>query len=125
MGLSSNQARLNLLTSRKADLEYRLTMISAQTQKLAMQESEAITKKASQMQLYTQQNADNDDAVSFDQTQAYADYETAMSQLELAQTRLDNQQSLIETQLSAVTNEQEQVEKLVESNVKSSFKHFN
>lgn len=125
MGLSSNQARLNLLTSRKADLEYRLTMISAQTQKLAMQESEAITKKASQMQLYSQQNADNDDAVSFDQTQAYADYETAMSQLELAQTRLDNQQSLIETQLSAVTNEQEQVEKLVESNVKSSFKHFN
>jgi len=123
MGLSTNQARLNVLTSRKADLEYRLTMITAHTQQLANQQSEAIAKKAAQMEMYTATN--NDTAAQFQYTQAYADYELAMNQLEIAQNKLDNQQKMVETQLKAVSNEQEQVKKLVESNVKSSFKLFN
>ena len=125
MGLSSNQARLNVLTSRKADLEYRLTILTAHTQQIATQESEAISKKAAQMEMYTAANENNDKAVQFQYTQAYADYELAMNQLEVAQNKLDQQQKLIETQLKAVTNEQEEVKKLVESNVKSSFKLFN
>ena len=123
MGLSSNQARLNVLTSRKADLEYRLTMITAHTQQIANQESEAISKKAAQMEMYSAANTDK--VASFQYTQAYADYEMAMNQLEIAQNKLDQQQKMVETQLKAVTNEQEQVKKLVESNVKTSFKHFN
>ena len=123
MGLSSNQARLNVLTSRKADLEYRLTMITAHTQQIANQESEAISKKAAQMEMYSAANTDK--AASFQYTQAYADYEMAMNQLEIAQNKLDQQQKMVETKLKAVTNEQEQVKKLVESNVKTSFKHFN
>ena len=123
MGLSSNQARLNVLTSRKADLEYRLTMITAHTQQIANQESEAISKKAAQMEMYSAANTDK--AASFQYTQAYADYEMATNQLEIAQNKLDQQQKMVETQLKAVTNEQEQVKKLVESNVKTSFKHFN
>ena len=123
MGLSSNQARLNVLTSRKADLEYRLTMITAHTQQIANQESEAISKKAAQMEMYSAANTDS--VASFQYTKAYADYEMAMNQLEIAQNKLDQQQKMVETQLKAVTNEQEQVKKLVESNVKTSFKHFN
>ena len=125
MGLSSNQARLNVLTSRKADLEYRLTILTAHTQQLANKESEEISKKVAQMEMYSAANADNDNAVQFQYTQAYANYELAMNELEVAQNKLDQQQKMIETQLKAVTNEQEQVKKLVESNVKSSFKLFN
>ena len=35
MGLASNQARLNVLTLRKADLEARLLTLSNQTQRIA------------------------------------------------------------------------------------------
>lgn len=125
MGLSSNQARLNLLTSRKVDLEYRLTTITAQVQKLAMQESSLVSKKSAQMEVYNQQNQNNDTAVQFQYTQAYADYEAQMNLISVAQTKLDNQQKMIETQHQAVEAEQEQVKKLVESNVKTSFKLFN
>ena len=124
MGLSSNQARLNLLTSRKVDLEYRLTTITAQVQKLAMQESSLVSKKSAQMEVYNQQNQNNDTAVQFQYTQAYADYEAQMNLISVAQTKLDNQQKMIETQHQAVEAEQEQVKKLVESNVKTSFKLF-
>ena len=125
MGLSSNQARLNLLTSRKVDLEYRLTTITAQVQKLAMQESSLVSKKSAQMEVYNQQNQNNDTAVQFQYTQAYADYEAQMNLISVAQTKLDNQQKMIETQHQAVEAEQEEVKKLVESNVKTSFKLFN
>lgn len=125
MGLSSNQARLNVLTSRKADLEYRLTMITVNTQQLASKEAEAISKKAVQMEMYATANKDNDNAVEFQYTQAYADYELSMNELEIAQNKLDQQQKMVETQLKAVTSEQEEVKKLVESNVKTSFKLFN
>lgn len=125
MGLASNQARLNLLTSRKADLEYRLTSITNQVQKLAIQQSAIVSKKAAQMEVYNQQNKNNDQAVQFEYTQAYADYEAQMNLISVAQTKLDNQQKMVETQHQAVNAEQEQVKKLVESNVKTSFKLFN
>ena len=125
MGLASNQARLNLLTSRKADLEYRLTSITNQVQKLAIQQSAIVSKKAAQMEVYNQQNKNNDQAVRFEYTQAYADYEAQMNLISVAQTKLDNQQKMVETQHQAVNAEQEQVKKLVESNVKTSFKLFN
>ena len=106
-------------------MEYRLTTITAQVQKLAMQESSLVSKKSAQMEVYNQQNQNNDTAVQFQYTQAYADYEAQMNLISVAQTKLDNQQKMIETQHQAVEAEQEQVKKLVESNVKTSFKLFN
>ena len=125
MGLAANQARLNVLTVRKADLEYRLIMLTNQTQILAAQQSEAVNKKAAALQAFNNSAAVEDLTVSFNNTQAYAEYETAMAQLEAAQNRLDNEQKAIETEHQTVTAEQEQVQKLVDNNIKKSFAYFN
>ena len=45
MGLASNQARLNVLTLRKADLEARLLTLSNQTQRIATEQAQAIADK--------------------------------------------------------------------------------
>lgn len=123
MGLATNQARLNVLTLRKADLEYRLTSIMLQNQKLAIETGELVAQKANKLTDYI--NNKTDDSVAFTDTQDYADYETAMAQLEAAQTRLDQEQEALDTQLQQVSAEEEQIQKLVNSNIKSSFGYFN
>ena len=127
MGLAANQARLNVLTAKKADLEYRLMMLTSQSQKLASEQAEEVSKKASAQERYAQLKSENteDLAVSFLETAAYADYEKAMAELEAADLKLTQQQKTIETQYQAIDAEQEEIEKLVESNVKDSFGYFN
>ena len=127
MGLAANQARLNVLTAQKADLEYRLMMLTSQSQKLAAEKSEAISQKANAQERYTQLKAENaeDTTVSFLETEAYADYEKAMAELEAADLKLTQQQKTVETQHQAVEAEQDEIKKLVESNIKKSFGYFN
>ena len=127
MGLAANQARLNVLTAQKADLEYRLMMLTSQSQKLAAEKSEEISQKANAQERYTQLKAENaeDTTVSFLETAAYADYEKAMAELEAADLKLTQQQKSVETQYQAVEAEQDEIKKLVESNIKKSFGYFN
>lgn len=122
MGLATNQARLNILTIRKADLEYRLTSIMMQNQKLAVEQGEIVAQKADSLNEYLATK--KDDSVSFTETAAYSDYETAMAELEQAQTRLDQEQEALDTQLQQISAEEEQIQKLVNSNIKSSFGYF-
>ena len=122
MGLAANQARLNVLTARKSDLEYRLILISNQTQRLTAEKSSEINEKAKALNTYME---GNDQKVSFTETVAFMNYEKAMNELEAAQNRLDVQQKSLETELKAVSSEQEEVSKLVESNTKKSFAYFN
>lgn len=128
MGLASNQARLNVLTCRRADLEYRLMVLSGQQQRLAVESAQAIANKSQAMEQYIANNNNNDVndvRVGFESTAAYIDYENAMNELEAAESRLDMQREAAETELSAVSKEEEEIEKLVQSNVKSSFGYFN
>lgn len=128
MGLASNQARLNVLTCRRADLEYRLMILSNQQQRLSVETAQVVANKAQAMEAYlTQANNNNveDVKVGFESTAAYMDYELAMNELEAAESRLDLQREAAETELSAVSNEEEEIEKLVQSNVKNSFGYFN
>lgn len=125
MGLASNQARLNVLTSRKADLEYRLIMITNQTQQLAANKAEAVAKKSAAVLNYVNAATNEDEKVSFENTAAYMDYETSMAELEAADSRLTQQQKTVETELQAVQAEEEEIEKLVSSNIKKSFGYFN
>lgn len=125
MGLSSNQARLNSLTMRKSDLEYRLMMVSQQNQVLATKQADAVSKKAAALESFLNSESASDITVSFTNTQAYAEYETAMAQLEIADNKLTQQQKAIETEYQAVTAEEEEIKKLVDSNVKKSFGYFN
>jgi predicted nucleic acid-binding Zn-ribbon protein len=127
MGISANQARLNTLTARKSDLQYRLTVLSNQTQILSTKQAEAVAKKVAAIQEYTinKLSEDNDTvSVSFEYSEEYADYEATMLELEAAENRLDLQRESIETQNSAVEQEEEEVKKLIESNAKESFGIF-
>lgn len=128
MGLASNQARLNVLTFRRADLEYRLMVISGQQQRLSVESAQAVANKSQALDNYIN-NANNNDVedvkVSFESTAAYIDYEKAMNELEAAESRLDSQREAAETELTAVSKEEEEIEKLVQSNIKKSFGYFN
>lgn len=128
MGLASNQARLNVLTFRRADLEYRLMVISGQQQRLSVESAQAVANKAQAMEDYITEANNNDVEdvkVSFESTAAYMDYEKAMNELEAAESRLDSQREAAETELTAVSKEEEEIEKLVQSNIKKSFGYFN
>lgn len=128
MGLASNQARLNVLTCRRADLEYRLMVLSGQQQRLAVESAQAVANKAQALEAYIA-NANNNNVedvkVGFESTAAYMDYEVAMNELEAAESRLDMQREAAQTELTAVSKEEEEIEKLVQSNVKNSFNYFN
>lgn len=124
MGLAANQARLNVLTCKKADLEYRLTILASHEQVLVSQKSEAVTAKSKALAEFIDEN--NADAnVKFENTQASMDYEKAMAEIEAADERLTQQRKAAETELHSVEAEQEEVGKLVSSNIKSSFGYFN
>ena len=125
MGLAANQARLNFLTLRKSDLEYRLIMLTNQVQALATEQAEVVSKKAKALEKFNGTEEAKDVKVSFSNTPEYAEYENAMAQLEVAQTRLDNEQKAVETEHQAISAEQEQVQKLVDNNIKKSFGYFN
>ena len=126
MGLAANQARLNLLTARKADLEYRLTTLSNNLQEIAVKEANAIAEKSRAYQEFVNQIAtkENDQVVRFETTQAYIDYENEMAMLEVADNQLTQQQKKAETEHQAVVAEEEEIQKLVDNNIKNTFKLF-
>lgn len=128
MGLAANQARLNVLTCKKADLEYRLTIIASHEQLIATQRTEETTKKSLALTTFIQNldnSKENDEKVSFETTKEYMDYEQAMAEIDSADSRLTQLRKATETELHAVEAEEEEVEKLVSSNIKSSFGYFN
>jgi len=122
MGVASNQARLFVLTSRKSDLELAMTNINMRQQMLATKQAEAVAKKTSAMTQFL--NSEQDTAVSFEQTAAYAEYERAMAEIELADNNLSMQLKAMETEHQAVSQELEETRKLVDNNVKNSFGTF-
>ena len=123
MGLAANQARLNVLTCKKSDLEYRLTIIASHEQLLATQKTDAITKKSLALTNFfkKEENKEKDTTVSFESTKEYMEYEQAMAEIESADERLTQLRKVTETELHAVEAEEEEVDKLVSSNIKSSF----
>ena len=127
MGLSSNQARLNFLTLRKADLELRIMNLSTQTQELATKQASLIAEKSTALQAFTAEmaNKENDEQVSFESTAIYIDIENQMQMLEIADSKLTQQQELAETEYQAINAEEEEVQKLVDNNIKETFKIFN
>ena len=127
MGLSSNQARLNFLTLRKADLELRIMNLSTQTQELATKQASLIAEKSTALQAFTAEmaNKENDEQVSFESTAIYIDIENQMQMLEIADSKLTQQQELAETEYQAINAEEEEVQKLVDNNIKATFKIFN
>ena len=127
MGIAASQARLNILTLVKADINYRLTMIAQRHQNLALQQAQLVSERAVQIQEYSARLSANecqDDVIPFQYSQAETDYEKQMAELEMASSALDQEQKSSETILQAVTAEEEEVKKLLENNTKQSFEYF-
>lgn len=129
MAIASNHARLLSLTSRKSDLEYKMMLLSSQMMVLSSQSSALQTERSTEMtqmiaQLTTE--ADGDTSVDLDITnlknQIGAKFDAQISMMEKAQEQLDLKMAQYETQHQAVAQEQESVEKVLDSNIKIEFK---
>lgn len=121
MGLACNQARLNVLTLRKSDLELQLTLLSMDNADLARKQSEAMSKKTEAMQNFF---ATNDTNVNFFNTQDFAEYEASMDEISAAEAKLDQKKALLETEHTAVVAEEEEIKNLIDENIEDSFDYF-
>jgi len=121
MGVDSNQCRLLLLTARRDDLEYSMSVLTMRQQMLATNRANAVAQKAAALSTYLQTP---DQPVAFEQTAAYAQYEQEMLRLEAADNQLDMQLKTMETEHQAITQEIEETRKTVDNNVKNTFGIF-
>ncbi len=126
MALAPNQARLLTLTARKSDLEYKLTLLVNQTQRLAQENSEILNERAQAVNDYVSMLSsgsaeDLASALSTGTEAITADFDAQLAELTVAQNRLDLQQKQLETQEKAVSSEMESVQKIVDSSIKNEF----
>lgn len=129
MGLAATQARLNVCILSLANVEARLMQISARRQRMSAAQSEAAAKYSAELTEFNLKKINNgeDSAItymSFESTEAYADYQKTMAELEAAENVLDMEQKLLDTQNNALNSEKQACEKLLESNIKESFSYF-
>ena len=129
MGFLANNARLLTLTMRENQVQYQMTMLSMQIQKLADNHSTAMTNKTNFIKNFLANNKNTEDSsVSLMEacknSPEYLEYEQVIDEREAAQDKLDREQARLETENQQVTKERENVDKLVGSNVEESFKYF-
>lgn len=129
MAVASNHARLLSLTARKSDLEYNMMMLSSQIMVLSSQSSELESEKSneiSQMIAQMTSETNGDSSVELNITklnnEISAKFDTQISMLEKAQESLDLKMKQYETQHQAVSQEQQDLEKTLDTNIKIDFK---
>ncbi len=128
MALVPNSARLLVLTARKSDLEYRITMLAGQQQRLATENAEILNEKSIAVQQYVNQlsgsNQDAASAVTLASSLELGDFEVQLAEIANAQNRLDMEQKKLETNYAAVNTEQDSVQKLVDNSIKNEMAYF-
>ena len=129
MAVAANQARLLSLTSGKSDLEYKMMLLSSQMIVLSSQSAQLQTERSTEMnqliaQLTSQTSGDTsvDLDISDLKNQVGAKFDAQIAMLEKAQEQLDLQMGQYETQHQAVSEEQQNLEKTLDSNIKIDFK---
>lgn len=130
MAFNSNNARLLVLTARKSDVEYRLTMMVNRTQQLAQANAELLNEKYEMVQSTITEEmlsgeADLPSTMSPLTTAQMASIDVQMAELTAAQNRLDLEQKKLETQHKAITAEEESVQKQTDNSIKNEFGYFN
>ncbi len=129
MAIVPNSARLLVLTARKSDLEYRITMMMNQTQRLAQENAEVLEEKYNAVQNYissqmTTGEADVPPTINMVDAVGIEDFEVQLAQIANAQNRLDIEQKKLETNHKAVSAEEEKVQKLVDNSIKNEIGYF-
>ena len=128
MGLAVAQGTSLFITMRKADIEYRLMLISDQLTKLAYRVSQETTDLINQFQtqMAASEGVDDVSQVTAD-VMTSADfnalYNSITLQYQAKEKLLTNEKKQLETQEKALDTEAEWVDKLIESGTKS-FQYF-
>ena len=128
MGLAVAQGTSLFITMRKADIEYRLMLISDQLTKLAYRVSQETTDLINQFQtqMAASEGVDDVSQVTADvMTSAEFNslYNSITLQYQAKEKLLTNEKKQLETQEKALDTEAEWVDKLIESGTKS-FQYF-
>ena len=128
MGLAVAQGTSLFITMRKADIEYRLMLISDQLTKLAYRVSQETTDLINQFQtqMAASEGVDEVTQVTADvMTSAEVNslYNSITLQYQAKEKLLTNEKKQLETQEKALDTEAEWVDKLIESGTKS-FQYF-
>ena len=121
------QARFLTLTARASDLQLRIMIISNREQLLAYKTEAIMAGYLKDIQeKYAQLTADSSSAsiLAFNDLEFQAQYEYAMAKINTLQKQMELEKQNLETQNKAVTTEMESVKKLIENNIKNSFKTF-
>ncbi len=115
MGLGASQARLQMLTAEKSQLELRGQEINGERLLLSQTTSDAMQTYASVLS-----STDDDD----EREDAYAEYESVVEAVQAEDQVLEVQLQNIDTEQSAVQTEIDAVESVIDKNVESSYKTF-
>lgn len=127
MSIAPNNARLLVLTSRKSDLEYRLTMLMGTVQQLAQESADVTAQKAAAIQEYVTKATNSQDAAPVlnpEYSAQVADLDAQLQRIAVAQNILDIKQKKLETDDKAVSTEQDQVQKQVDNSIKNEMSYY-
>ena len=129
MSFVLSNSRKQLITMMKADLNYRLMIISARMQRTAAETQkytqEKTTIQNAEIARLQEQGVEN---VSLSDVQNIsnltADIDVQLSMLAMKDDDMECEMRLIETQLQALNEEETEINKLVDNSIKQEFKIF-
>ncbi len=127
MSLAAAQGTSLFITMRRADIEYRLMMITNNLQKLANAASQQSQDLLNRYQSAIAAQEDTDDPSVAADTMSSAEFTAAYNNMSLMyQARekvLTTEKQNLETEEKALSTEEESVDKMIESNLKN-FKYM-
>lgn len=129
MAIVLNNARKQLISMLKADLNHRLMVISARMQRTAAQSQRLSEEKATiqnaHMQALIEQGTENIELSDIQNIQYMtADIDTELSLLAIKDDDMECEMRMIETQLQALNAEEEEIDKTMNNDIKREFGIF-
>ncbi|MDD3593904.1 MAG: hypothetical protein PHX18_04680 [Candidatus Gastranaerophilales bacterium] len=122
MGIAALQASYLTLTAQKANYEFSLNVIDRRRQTLTLQGGKLMEEYMEKWALTSQETGAAEDNVdTFNWEVFQADYTAAQKKLEYQDKALELQRTNIQTQVTAITTQQESVQKQIEKNVQKDF----
>ena len=124
-----NQSRKLLITQLKSELNYRLMMISSRMQLTAMKSAE-LTRQKSEIQNAQMEKlvANGTENITLQDVQNIAsmtsDLDVQLELLSIQDENMEAEMRMIETELNALSAEDEQLDKAIDSSVKKEFGIF-
>ena len=129
MSVVINNARKQLITIQKSELNYRLMILASRMQRTAAESARLTEQKASiknnQMQKLIAEGVEN---ITLDKVQNIAsmttELDTELTLLSLKDDDMDAEMKMIQTQLTALSAEEDNIDKVIDNSIKKEFGTF-